>query len=58
MFTALNYLKKEITAIPEVQLFGNPIVNTLAFRSTNEKLVPTYSIKKALSKKGWNLTGI
>lgn len=37
IFNTLNYLKKEITAMPELELFGNPIVNTIAFRSKNEK---------------------
>ena len=43
--------------MPEIELIGNPIVNALAFRSTDEKRIRTYSIKKALSIKGWDLTG-
>ena len=58
MFTALNYLKSEISAIPELEILGNPIVNTIAFRSKNEKELNSYSIKKALSDRGWTLTGI
>ena len=53
----MNYLKKNITEIPEIELIGNPLVNALAFRSLNEKEIKTYSIKKALSVKGWDLTG-
>lgn len=58
IFLALNYLKKQIREIPELELFGNPIVNTLAFRTKNEKILPIYSIKKALTEKGWFLTGL
>ena len=50
-------MKQNINKIPEIELIGNPIVNTLAFRSTNEKNISSYSIKKALRLKGWDLTG-
>jgi len=58
MFTALNYLKKEIQAIPDIELMGDPIVNTLAFKSRNEKVMNSYSLKKALQDRGWTLTAI
>ena len=58
IFNALNFIKKEISSIPELELFGDPVVNTLAFKSKNEKELPIYSIKKVLTENGWSLTGL
>ena len=51
MFTALNYLKEEIGKIPEIEIIGNPLVNTIAFKSKNEKVLNSYAIKAAMAEK-------